>query len=275
MNINAPQISDTASLAFLRFVEKAHGQVALKDGQVIFIPDVNFHGTATFKYTVTDQFGLSSVVTASIFVEAVNDAPITAGESATANEDNIQVFSASSLLANDWDEDGATDGQSLSIVAVQGATHGTVTLENGQIKFIPDANYHGPASFTYMVSDGITQIPTTVNLTITAVNDAPVTKDEAATGDEDVVMVYSQAALLANDTDVDTATDGDVLRISRVGQAEHGLMFLDASGDVPHKRYIFDSFLGNKYAGCRLNKTSKNDYRNKKPTNNDLFTLAA
>ncbi len=235
---NGRAYSNMPSLRISAVGSPTHGQVALKDGQVIFIPDANFHGTATFKYTVTDQFGLSSVVTASIFVEAVNDAPITAGESATANEDNIQVFSASSLLANDWDEDGATDGQSLSIVAVQGATHGTVTLENGQIKFIPDANYHGPASFTYMVSDGITQIPTTVNLTITAVNDAPVTQDEAATGDEDIVMVYSQAALLANDTDVDTAIDGDVLRISRVSNATNGTVTMDANGDV---RFVPDA----------------------------------
>jgi hypothetical protein len=235
---NGRAYSNMPSLRISAVGSPTHGQVALKDGQVIFIPDANFHGTATFKYTVTDQFGLSSVVTASIFVEAVNDAPITAGESATANEDNIQVFSAASLLANDWDEDGATDGQSLSIVAVQGATHGTVTLENGQIKFIPDANYHGPASFTYMVSDGITQIPTTVSLTIAAVNDAPVTQDEAATGDEDVVMVYSQAALLANDSDVDTATDGDVLRISRVGNASHGTVTMDANGDI---RFVPDA----------------------------------
>lgn len=235
---NGRAYSNMPSLRISAVGSPTHGQVALKDGQVIFIPDANFHGTATFKYTVTDQFGLSSVVTASIFVEAVNDAPITAGESATANEDNIQVFSAASLLANDWDEDGATDGQSLSIVAVQGATHGTVTLENGQIKFIPDANYHGPASFTYMVSDGITQIPTTVSLTIAAVNDAPVTQDEAATGDEDVVMVYSQAALLANDSDVDTATDGDVLRISRVGNASHGTVSMDANGDI---RFVPDA----------------------------------
>ena len=239
---NGRAYSNMPSLRISAVGSPTHGQVALKDvngrTEVIFIPDVNFHGTATFKYTVTDQFGLSSVVTATIYVEAVNDAPITAGESATANEDNIQVFSAASLLANDWDEDGATDGQSLSIVAVQGATHGTVTLENGQIKFVPDVNYHGPASFTYMVSDGITQIPATVNLTVTAVNDAPVTQDEAATGDEDIVMVYSQAALLANDTDVDSAIDGDVLRISRVSNATNGTVTMDANGDV---RFVPDA----------------------------------
>ena len=220
-----------------------HGQVALRATavggvEVVFIPDENYHGTASFSYTVTDQFGLSSTATATIYVESVNDAPITAGESASANEDNIQLFNSADLLANDWDEDTQTDGQTLSIVGVEGAKHGTVSFENGQIRFIPDANYHGPASFTYLVSDGQTSIPATVNLTIAAVNDAPVTKDEAATGDEDGVMVYSQAALLANDTDVDAATDGDVLRISRVGQASHGTVSMDANGDI---RFIPDA----------------------------------
>jgi hypothetical protein len=39
--------------------------------------------------------------------------------------------------------------------------------------------------------------------------------------------------------------------------------------------YLFDSCLGNKYAGCRLNKTLKANYLYKNPVNDNLFTLAA
>jgi hypothetical protein len=52
-----------------------HGQVSLVNGEVLFAPDTNFHGTASFTYTVTDQYGLSSDGTATLQIAAVNDAP--------------------------------------------------------------------------------------------------------------------------------------------------------------------------------------------------------
>ncbi|CDL00028.1 conserved protein of unknown function [Magnetospirillum gryphiswaldense MSR-1 v2] len=79
-------------------------------------------------------------------------------------EDGSIVINGSNLLANDSDADGDT----LTIVSVGDAEHGSVTLNpDGTISFVPDANYQGETSFTYTVSDGQGGTSTaTVNLTV-------------------------------------------------------------------------------------------------------------
>ncbi len=72
----------------------------------------------------------------------------------------------------------------------------------------------------------------TVYLSITPVNDAPVVQDEQAVGDEDHTLLFPVADLLANDTDVDSLINGDVLRITRVGQAQHGQVVLGDDGMI-------------------------------------------
>ena len=54
------------------------------------------------------------------------------------------------LLANDAE----TEGDTLRIVSVDGATNGTVQLSGENVIFTPALNYHGHASFIYTVSDG-------------------------------------------------------------------------------------------------------------------------
>ena len=64
------------------------------------------------------------------------------------------------------------------------STNGTVTmLANGDIQFVPNANYHGAAQFTYTVNDdnGGTA-NANVNLTVLAVNDAPIATGETVSG---------------------------------------------------------------------------------------------
>ena len=110
---------------------------------------------------------------------------ITVGNGATLeyqdkNEDTPLVIKAETLLANDTDIDGDT----LSIISVQGATHGTVTLsaDGSTITFTPDTNYSGDASFTYTISDGNGNTSTaSANFDITSVNDAPVAIGEVIT----------------------------------------------------------------------------------------------
>ncbi|MEO8119476.1 MAG: cadherin-like domain-containing protein, partial [Rhodoferax sp.] len=212
----------------------SHGRVSLVNGVIIFVPDANFHGTASFEYTVSDAYGLSSTSTAVLETVTVNDAPVALGEQTQGEEDIGLIFTQADLLANDSDVDTATDGQTLRISSVGDALHGTVWLDaGGAVRFVPDANYHGPAQFTYWVDDGAgAQTAATVQLTVAAVNDAPRTRDEQAQGVEDTGLLFSQADLLANDTDVDTATDGQVLRISSAGDALHGVVSIDANGDL-------------------------------------------
>ena len=75
------------------------------------------------------------------------------------------------MLGNDTD----ADGDSLTATVVTGPAHGTLALNaNGSFTYTPAANYNGPDTFTYRVSDGqLTSNPVAVSLTVTAVNDPP------------------------------------------------------------------------------------------------------
>ncbi|WP_152971366.1 cadherin-like domain-containing protein, partial [Rhizobium ecuadorense] len=87
--------------------------------------------------------------------------------------------------------------------------------------FTPDANYNGPVSLSYTVTDGHGgSVPATQSFTLAAVNDAPVLSGNAATlaaGSEDTPYTFSAAELLAGFTDV----DGDQLSVSGLS-ANHG-----------------------------------------------------
>jgi Ca2+-binding RTX toxin-like protein len=123
------------------------------NGTFTIAPAANFNGPMTLSYAVSDgKGGKLTGQNRSYAVTAVNDTPVAVADSGYATAANAAVIIlASSLLANDQDVDGDT----LSISAVGGATHGTVALNAaGNVVFTPAANYTGAASFTYTLSDG-------------------------------------------------------------------------------------------------------------------------
>jgi hypothetical protein len=249
--VNAPAFPDQPSLRITSVFAPVHGSVSLQVNiqgamEVVFLPETNYHGPASFDYTVTDQYGLSNNARVNLSIAAVNDAPVTRGETASGNEDTILLFSAAGLLANDSDVDTAVDEDLLRITRVGLAQHGQVFLQpDGTVRFEPDANYNGPAQFSYWVGDrDAAQIasgeghetPATVNLTVLAVNDLPVVTGELMDSDEDIILNINPALLLANDTDVDTATTNaqpaQVLSITAVGNAQHGSIALLPGGTL-------------------------------------------
>ncbi|WCR45859.1 chitobiase/beta-hexosaminidase C-terminal domain-containing protein [Stutzerimonas stutzeri] len=120
-------------------------------------------------FTVTSIDGTEQDVT--VTITGTNDAPIAVGDSFQTTEDVSLSLSSADLLGNDSDP----DGDALTLVSVQKAVNGTVELVNGNVVFTPTANYSGPASFEYSVSDGNGGSATaTATISISAVADAPV-----------------------------------------------------------------------------------------------------
>ena len=211
-----------------------NGTATLVAGNVLFTPDSNYNGPASFTYTISDGHGGFSTATVNIAVNPVNDAPVAVGDTAPAtDEDTATTITATTLLRNDRD----IDGDLLTITSVQNATGGAVTLQAGNIVFTPAADFNGPASFTYTVSDGNGGVSTaTVNLTVTPVNDLPVAlNDTGLITPEDTDISIAPAALLGNDSDVDR----DPLAVISVQDAINGNVALIAGKVVftPNANY--------------------------------------
>jgi Ca2+-binding RTX toxin-like protein len=111
------------------------------------------------------------------FAIPLNDPPVAVDDTATVAEDQSVVIAA---LANDTDADhdplavSAINGQAFDANGRVVLANGTVALNaDGTLTFTPTANFNGPLSFDYTVTDGTLSDTGTVNLTVTPVDDAP------------------------------------------------------------------------------------------------------
>ena len=118
---------------------------------------------------------------------------------------------------------------SLTIVAVGDAAHGTVFLDGATINYEHDGSETTTDSFSYIATDGTntvtTTVTTTVEVTVTPVNDSPVAVPDTAGVDEGDTLYIEAPALLHNDTDV----EDDTLTITAVGDAVNGTVSLDGT----------------------------------------------
>ena len=150
--------------------EPSHGTLELIDGGYTYTPVANYNGSDTFTITVSD--GVADVdCEISVTVNAVNDRPVAAADSATTDEDiNVTI----SVLDNDTDIDSG-EGDTLTVSAITVApSHGSATISGNKVIYDPADNYFGPDSFTYQISDsGSLTATALVTLTVNPVNDNP------------------------------------------------------------------------------------------------------
>lgn len=81
----------------------------------------------------------------SIDYQPINLAPVAVDDSFSVNE-QISL----NVLENDSD----ADGDSLSLAELTTPEHGTASIENNEIVYVPSAGYVGNDSFVYTISDG-------------------------------------------------------------------------------------------------------------------------
>ena len=131
-----------------------------------------------------------------------NTAPDARNDVRTLQEDG-------SITGNVLSNDSDADGDDLSVIINTQPKHGTLTIDDaGNYSYSPSANYNGPDSFTYTVSDGNGGTDTaTVTFTVNAVQDAPVATDDVGT------LIEDGAPITINVLDNDSDIDGDPLSV--------------------------------------------------------------
>jgi VCBS repeat-containing protein len=211
-----------------------HGTVSVNaNGTVSYQHNGSETAADSFSYTVKDAQGLvSAPVNVSVSVTGVNDLPVV--DTGSANFD-VATGAYSHSTNEDTPVSGQVvasdaDGNPLSYTAGTSPAHGSVTVNpDGTWTYTPGSNFNGTDVFTVTISDGQGGISTaTVNVGVTAVNDAPVANNDSLSTTEDTAVTYTAAQLLGNDTDIDSAT----LSIASVASGSGGSAVLNADGSV-------------------------------------------
>ncbi|MEA2283950.1 MAG: hypothetical protein QOK21_4560, partial [Solirubrobacteraceae bacterium] len=160
------------------------GSVSTSGNNVTFDPGSDFDHLAAgatenvvLTYTMQDEHGATSTATVTVTVTGTNDAPVAVADTATTSE-NAPV--SIDVLANDTDVD---DGHSFSLVTVAApAGQGSASIVANQLAFNPGSDFDHLAvgesqvvTLTYTMQDEHgAQSSSTVTLTVTGTNDAPV-----------------------------------------------------------------------------------------------------
>ncbi len=234
LSSNVPPASDPDGDAVTySLVSGLAGLTFHTDGSFTYEPAADFNGIVSFTYKANDGTADSDPATVTIRVRPVNDAPTLSATppSLTIDEDS----GAHDVVVAGSDKETATPDLSFSVS--QAPAHGTLTgTLPGTLSYTPAPNFNGSDSFTVKVLDrgdpdncGVPGLgcdapaftERTVDVTVNAVNDAPVAQDDAATTAEDTPV---DVDVLANDTDV----DGDTLSIASFTQPAHGTVSLVA-----------------------------------------------
>ena len=203
-----------------------HGDVQITEhGTIIFTPDADYWGEATFGYLVSDNEGAVDGGTVTLWFENVGDAPPVANrDTIYVNEDIPFVIPIATVLANDTDIDrdpiqflGWRYATDVDLMRFGGEytrkVNGIAEFDaDGNLVFTPNRDATNSTGIVYRISDGaVGETEGYVDFIIVPSNDDPtVGEDVGFVTPLDAPLVFRVSDLLANDFDVEQADrDGD------------------------------------------------------------------
>ena len=176
---------DGDALSLATVANPAHGTAAINAGKIVYTPALNYNGTDSFTYTVSDGNGGTAEATVNITVTPVNDAPVARIES----PGNIQTMIAKLIsfvgIGSDVDGDSLTYQWAFG----DGATAQGATATH---------TYSGAGSFTVtlIVTDTSGGASQPASIQITVITSAQAINDLVA-----VVTAYNLKQGIANSLD--------------------------------------------------------------------------
>ncbi len=203
-------------LSFSLASSPAHGALTGTAPDLTYTPEANFYGPDSFSFTVNDGALDSAPASVSITVTSVNDLPVANPQSLATNEDTALAIT---LTGSDL------EGSALSFSIASAPAHGSLSGTAPNLTYTPAANYSGADSFTFTANDGqASSAPAVVDLTIAAVNDAPLANPQAVTTAQDTAK-----AITLSGSDV----EGSALSYTVVNSPANGVL----TGTAPSLTY--------------------------------------
>jgi hypothetical protein len=205
--------SDFDAFAVTAAQPGAQGTVSCSASACTYSPTGAWAGTDTFRYTVTDSFGVSATGTVTVEVQATNRAPQFSSRATNTAQTVAVGSSLAALEATDLDADALT----FSLASGQ-LPPGASLLSDGTFGGAPTAFGHYVATIT--VADGRGGLDSTT-LTVDVPNRPVVAVDDA-------VSARSGQPLTMTPTANDTDPDGDLLTVTSASTPAHGTVSCSA-----------------------------------------------
>jgi outer membrane protein OmpA-like peptidoglycan-associated protein len=202
---------DGDDLSIVAVTQPENGVVDNFGDLLTYQANSGYAGTDSFSYTVRDANGEESV--ASVFVTISNSLPVTNTDTATTAANQAVIID---VLANDSDQ----DNDNLTIASVTQPANGTVSIEDGNVRYVPNGSFVGEDSFSYVSTDGLATTIGQVIITVTGAAPQAVT-DSATTSFETPVTI----SVLDNDV----PALGGQLSIISTTQPSNGTVAIEAN----------------------------------------------
>ncbi|GAB1792249.1 tandem-95 repeat protein [Priestia megaterium] len=185
------------------------------DGTFTYTPNENYNGPDTFTVLISDPSGAFIVTSVFVTVTPVNDVPVVPNYEFIINEDTTLN---SQVVATD------VDGRPLTYGLLTSPVNGTVVVNpDGTYTYTPNENYNGIDSFSVVVSDGQGETAvSTITITVLPINDPPVGPD--------VITVTTLEEIPVTGQIVATDPDGDPLMYTLQDLPANGTAIINQEG---------------------------------------------
>ena len=175
----------------------SNGTSNCDDAICTYTPNVDFFGTDSFSYTISNGENGTASANVTITINAVNDPPIAVSDILIAYEGES---GRKNVIANDRDPDGdLIELQSI----VFGSSNGAVSIDRSLVIYTPNSGFSGTDRAEYQVCEVLTPerlcATGVVNVTVFA-NSAPIALNDSASTDQDQGV---DILVLQNDSDPD------------------------------------------------------------------------
>ena len=172
---------DGDGLTYTLLAAPTNGTLSGTPPDVIYTPDMDYHGPDSFTFNVNDGSEDSPEATVSIDVTPVNDPPIAIAATVVTAEDTGVALT---LTGSDSDDD---DPLTFSISTPP--SNGTLSGDAPDLTYTPNTDFNGPDSFTFLANDGVADpVEATVSIAVNPVNDAPTVDAQNLTTLEDTAL---------------------------------------------------------------------------------------
>ena len=220
--------ADKEALTFSITTPPAHGVLTPGPGLTpTFTPTLNYSGTDSFQYTVTDGVATSAPATFNLTITPVNDVPIANNGVASGNEDTASIVGTAT--ATDPEGDPITSYQ-----VVQSTVNGSLSMNTaGGFTYQPDPDFNGVDTFTFTATSAQgTSAPSTITITVNPQPDVPVALDQDYATPEDTDLDAFAAGY---------DSDGDVFTYTKLSDPTDGTI---TSFDTNTGLFTFDPDTG-------------------------------